>query len=253
MNARLSQEIKENAVFVSDLHFGAIYPEAVPSREQHFCEFLQVLQGQVSHLFILGDLFEFWMEYAHYIPKDHFEVLAQIRFLAKCGVEIHYLSGNHDFNLGNFFNDKLGIQTHQRPLQINLQGKALYIYHGDGTAKSDRKYRIFKKIMLHPFSNWGFKLLHPDLGMTLAKFVGKKSHERPTNGLIDEYQEKGLSLVKEKNVDIVMHGHTHMAFIKESEYGLYINTGNWITDMRYIEMEDGKCSLKTYVPDMSVG
>ena len=239
--------MNKKAYFVSDLHLGAQNIHAIPDRELFFCNFLQKLASRASDLFILGDLFEFWMEYSHFIPKSYFKVLAGLYELSRQGVKIHYLSGNHDFNLGHFF-QKIGVHTHHHPFTITLQGKSLFLLHGDGMAKSDWKYRFVKKILVHPISNWCFKLIHPDWGMKLAKLVGKASRGRLAYCQYNEYQDRGVQLLK-KDVDIVMHGHTHSAFIKKVNGGIYVNAGNWFESMHYVEMDEGNCTIRTYSPE----
>ncbi|HEX2612341.1 MAG TPA: UDP-2,3-diacylglucosamine diphosphatase, partial [Fibrobacteria bacterium] len=120
------------AYFVSDLHLGTRYAGARADRAEKFEQFVEGLQGQASRLFLLGDLFEFWMEYKHFIPKAQFGVLAALRNLRNSGVPIDYLAGNHDFNLGTFFRDSLGIETHDGPLAVELQGRRVLLLHGDG-------------------------------------------------------------------------------------------------------------------------
>ena len=61
-----------SAFFVSDLHLGTQYKDADPGRAAGFETFLRSLIGRASHLFLLGDVFEFWMEYRSFIPKEHF-------------------------------------------------------------------------------------------------------------------------------------------------------------------------------------
>jgi UDP-2,3-diacylglucosamine hydrolase len=112
-------------------------------------------------------------------------------------------------------------------------------------AKSDWKYRLIKKILVHPVSNWCFKQIHPDWGMKMAKMVGKASRARTVVCQHNEYRDKGRQLL-EKDIDIVMHGHTHSAYLKEVKGGTYINTGDWFEKMRYIEMDNGNCVIKTY-------
>ncbi len=236
----------EKALFVSDLHFGANAPSAIPQREKHFCDFLREEAIRASHLFILGDLFEFWMEYKYYIPKEHFQVLSALNQAAQQGVEIHYLAGNHDFNLGSFFKQHLNIHQHQNEFIVNLQGKNLYLHHGDGMAKTDWKYRIMKRIIRHPFSNFAFKLIHPDGGMALAKWVGHTSRQVPRENKKPEYKEKALSLLQD--FDVVMHGHTHWSFLEEHPNGLHINIGDWFFNMHYVEMSAGKFEIKKYLP-----
>ncbi len=240
--------MKSKAYFVSDLHFGANYTMAYPDRESRFCEFIRTIQKEASHLFILGDLFEFWMEYRFYIPKQHFKLLAALHHLAASGTTIHYLSGNHDFNLGQFFQNEVNIRTHHTPLEITVQNKSLFLFHGDGMAQSDWKYRIVKKIILHPLSNFLFKLLHPDWGMYLAHWVGSTSRSYPNHSNKGEYSKAALEILSHKKAHILMHGHTHSSFIRETPHGLYINSGEWLRKLQYVVMEEGVCQIKEYTP-----
>src|SRR4051812_32331691 len=150
------------AYFISDLHLGARYRGMPAERETWLLRFLREDAPRASHLFILGDLFEFWMEYGSYVPKYHFRVLAALEALVRSGVEVHYLAGNHDFSLGPFFADQLGVKVHADEIRMDLQGQRLLLLHGDGLAASDGRYRLMKKVFRHPLANFLFRLLHPD-------------------------------------------------------------------------------------------
>lgn len=238
------------AFFVSDLHLGAEYHRARQRREQHFQRFLETRAIHGSHLFILGDLFEFWMEYRHYIPKHHFATLAALERVVRAGVEVHYISGNHDFNLGRFFGDTLGIHVHHGPYPVTLQGRKLLLLHGDGLAKSDWKYKIAKGVTLHPFTNALFKLIHPDWGMSLARYLSGLSRDQHGNRprMLPLYEEACRGLLKQGH-DVVMHGHTHAGFVKRLPEGIYVNTGEWLERMEFVAMRDGEVFLETYEPE----
>src|SRR3954464_15980099 len=115
------------AYFISDLHLGAAYRGLSPERETLVLRFLREMASGATHLLVLGDLFEFWMEYRSFVPKGHFRVLAALESLARGGVEVHYLSGNHDFNLGSFFGDHVGLRVHQDEIRMDLQGKRMLL------------------------------------------------------------------------------------------------------------------------------
>ena len=239
----------KSAFFISDLHFGADYAEAHPDRETHFCNFLEKIKPEASHVFIVGDLFEFWMEYQYYIPKKHFNLLAKLGSLTENGVKVYYLSGNHDFNLGTFFNQHLGIKTCD-VLDIEVQGLKLHLLHGDGMAQTDGSYRLLKKVIRAPLSNFLFKLLHPDWGMALAEWVGKTSRGVPRKGKKAEYQQAANETIQEiEGANAIIHGHTHRFFIREiAENKYHINTGEWLKNLQYIKLTEGKFSLNTYQP-----
>ena len=236
------------AYFVSDAHFGAEFTGAYPHRQKHFCDFLESIRSSASHLFILGDLFEFWMEYRYYVPKGPFPVLAKLLDLTRDGIPVHYLSGNHDFNLGLFLRDSVGVQTHHGPQVVELQGKRLLLLHGDGIVEKDWKYRQLKKVLIHPLANWAFKCLHPDWGMALARFVGGASRltHKPTSK--EAYRKAALNLLREHGAEIVMHGHTHLHFVREEPGGVYANSGEWLRRLQYIDMKDGVLSPREFTP-----
>src|SRR5512135_3732315 len=99
------------AYFLSDAHLGAEPAEREAERERRLHAFLDSLPGRASHLFIVGDLFDFWFEYRTAIPRRLFPTLAVLRRLHDAGVGITYLNGNHDFWLGTFLAESLGIRT----------------------------------------------------------------------------------------------------------------------------------------------
>lgn len=239
-----------SAFFISDLHLGSRYAGARPDREALFERWIRELEGRASHLFLLGDVFEFWMEYRHFVPKHHFGVLSALNELRRAGTEIHYFSGNHDFNLGTFFRDSLGLIVHDGPTEVRLQGKRLLLLHGDGMNPKDRAYRLVKAVLRHPLSNRAWKLLHPDLGMRIALGVGKSSrdHHGGEPRDLDLYEAEARRLLREGGYDVVMHGHVHAGFVKNVPEGVYVNTGEWVKRLEYVEMNEGVCSLRTYEP-----
>ena len=240
----------ETYYFISDLHLGDENPDLFPNREKHFHSFLQSIRGNCDKLFILGDLFDFWMEYRYYIPKIHFQTIHEIQLLKDSGAEIHYFSGNHDFNLGSFFSDTLGWKIYLKPTSFLLQGKKTLLLHGDGFLPSDRNYRILKLILLHPISNFLFRQLHPDWGMALARWVAKTSRKRGRmqKNKVLQYQRECKKILK-KGYDLIVYGHIHTAQNEEDENGTVINLGEWYRDLQYMKMKNGICSIRKYKTD----
>lgn len=236
------------AYFISDLHLGARYRGLARDRETRVLRFLRGKAMGASHLFILGDLFEFWMEYRSYVPKTHFRVVAALEALARSGVEVHYLAGNHDFNLGRFFAEEVGLRVHADEIRLELQGKRLLLLHGDGLAATDGKYRLMKRVFRSPLANFAFKLLHPDWGMWLAHALSGLSRDQHNNRprKMPEYEAASRALLAEGRLDIVMHGHTHTAFVKGFPEGIYVTSGEWLFEMKYVAMEGGECRIERF-------
>ena len=235
------------AFFISDAHLGCKDPQADPQGEAKLIALLKSWQGAASHLVLVGDVFEFWMEYKHYIAFKHWGFLRALAELAESGVKVHILKGNHDFALGSFFPKYLGVEVH-RELELTLQGKKVYFTHGDGLAAGDRSYRIMRRILDFPLNQYLFKLLHPDWGYALAQKVGGLSRKAGEGKCCPwgEYESKAKQLLKKKNADVVVHGHTHIAQIATYPEGTHINCGNWLFDLNYIEFKNSIAQIKTY-------
>ena len=123
------------AYFISDAHLGVNPPGSITDREETLVLFLREMVGTASHLFLVGDLFEFWYEYRHYVARGHMPLYRVLGDLVDSGTEVHYLMGNHDFALGDFFPNELGVQVHRTYVAENIQGHSIYLMHGDGVAK----------------------------------------------------------------------------------------------------------------------
>ncbi|WP_236685547.1 UDP-2,3-diacylglucosamine diphosphatase [Geobacter pickeringii] len=110
-------------------------------------EFLAGLRGTADTLYILGDLFEFWIGYRQ-VPFTHYlPLLDLLRELTASGVRLVYLEGNHDFHLGPFFTETLGVSVHPGPVEVELGGKRVYLCHGDEVNRRDHSYRLLRFIL----------------------------------------------------------------------------------------------------------
>ena len=164
------------AYFISDAHLGVNPPGAIESREETLVRFLEALKGKASHVFFVGDLFEFWYEYRHYVARKHFPLYRILGDLVDSGVSVHLIRGNHDFALDDFFPKELGVQVHSS-FVFETQGHRIYLMHGDGIPKSDRGYRLARKLIDAKWARFLFRKIHPDLGMDIAQFVGRNSRK----------------------------------------------------------------------------
>lgn len=237
-----------HAFFISDLHIGEPEPDNAAQKQEIILSFLKNVALNGTHLFIVGDLFDFWYEYKWVIPKKHFPYLHQLRLLVEAGVEVHYLAGNHDFYLGEFFKKYIGIQTWPDEYEFELAGKKFFLYHGDGVAKRDKGYRFMKKIFRNPVSIWFYRWIHPDWGIPFARFVSGSS--RKYTNQIDMRDEPDYIAFAEKQfergVDYVLMGHRHNPLKHKKDGRIYINLGDWIEKFTYAEFDGKELELKQY-------
>jgi len=237
------------AYFISDAHLGAKTSDA-EEREARVIAFLESIAHNARYLFIVGDFFDFWIEYTHAIRSDYFHVLYELRRLKKQGVEIHYLAGNHDFAIGEFLSETIGIFVHPTGCHhIRLQGKQLHICHGDGLMPSDRGYRVLKKILRNRLCQRIYKMLHPNWGIPLAERFSRTSRDqiscRSRESERNAYRQVAKNMLK-AGPDIVIFGHTHYPEIHYWDDKIYCNIGDWIQHFTYAVLENGEIHLKNY-------
>ena len=236
------------AYFISDAHLGLGTKEEERAKEQRLIGFLDTILKDASQLFIVGDLFDAWFEYRTVIPKGFHRLLTKLNDLTKRNITVHYLAGNHDYWIRDYFRDELGIKTYHDAFEITIDGKRIFIHHGDGLAGNDTGYKILKKILRNPLNIWLYSWLHPDIGIALARSSSKKSrHYTSTKQYGEEDGMIALATRKiEQGFDIVMMGHRHEPVCKQIGKGTYINLGDWITHNTYAEMEHGRVELKSW-------
>jgi UDP-2,3-diacylglucosamine hydrolase len=233
--------IMASTFFFSDAHLGASPLKTERIKEQKLLSFFEHVAQNGERLFIVGDLFDFWFEYRSVIPKGYSRVLCGLGRLSDLGTEMHYIAGNHDFWMRSYLPSEFGIQMHFDEVEYTIAGKRFYLNHGDGLARDDWSYRLLKRIFRNRINIFLYSLLHPDLGIPLARWVSSLSrrHTRQDKPPADQdYINKAL--VKfEQGFDCAVFGHLHSPRFQEFGQKIYINLGDWIENFSYAEF-DGK-------------
>ena len=225
---------------VSDAHFGAHIKEQEAKKRSLFLSLLDRVQEEKAELVINGDLFDFWFEYKYAVPRLHYEILSKLSSLIISGINIHYLSGNHDFWIGSFLSDEIGLKLHHNYLVIQNGKHKLYFCHGDGLLKKDSMYRFLKKILRHPLNIALYRWLHPDIGVPLALFFSNLSRNNNKNKTkYDDSDYRQFAYDKINNgYNVVALGHTHVPALEKYKNGWYVNSGDWIKKFTFIEIDE---------------
>ena len=234
--------------FISDVHLGTLSAEKEQKQLAYFLSFLRSLETDTERIFFIGDLFDFWFEYKYVIPKKYFQVLYQLARLREKNVELHYLPGNHDFWLGEFFSKELGIVCHANDWSGEISGKKFYLFHGYGIAKKDAGYRLLKKVLRKNINLKLFRLLHPDLGIPLARFVSGSSRYYTDQIKMDSEQDyiEYATAKFQQGYDYVIMGHQHRPKTYETGQHKYINLGDWLFHYSYACFDGSQLQLKYY-------
>lgn len=239
------------AYFISDAHLGLGSPEEEKQKEKYLISFLKNISEDADYLFILGDLFDAWFEYNTVIPRGFHKTLTALDNIVQNKIKVHYLAGNHDYWMDSFFSDELGITTHSDNFEITIDGKKIYMHHGDGFSLNDKGYNFLKKVLRSPINIRLYKLIHPDLGVSVAKIFSKFSRKHSSikhfgelDGMKNEAERKILD-----GYDIVIMGHRHDPAFEKIRNGIYVNLGDWIKHFTYAELSDGEINLKKWNPE----
>lgn len=231
--------------FVSDVHIGIYKREIDKKREDFFLAFINKIKKDCEHLYIVGDLFDFWFEYKQVIPKYFYRTVAALHDLKAAGVEIDYVMGNHDFGHKDFFLKELGIEVHKDDIQPIIKGRKFYISHGDGKIKNDYAYNFIKKILRNRLSLWLYLKLHPDCGIRLAsrssrgsrKYSDKKNYGSKDN--LELFAKEKI----DKGFDFIVMGHSHQLKLSHYKQGVYCNLGEWLNNPHFAVFDGANIKL----------
>ena len=102
----------------SDSHLGA----GARDDDRALASFLRHLHGRAGSLLINGDLFDFWFEWRHVMPRGHFRVLAALADLRDAGLPVLMIGGNHDCWGGEILEKDVGIEYRLGILETSLGG-----------------------------------------------------------------------------------------------------------------------------------
>jgi UDP-2,3-diacylglucosamine hydrolase len=228
------------AYLVSDAHLGAGFIQNPQEQLAKLDRFFDNVRQNGKSLVLAGDLFDFWYEWRHVVPKRYFHVLHRLRDLTDIGVQGHYLAGNHDFRLHGFLENEVGLQVDLNALPADIGGRAVYIFHGDGILARDHGYRFMKRIFRARWAQRMFSCVHPDVAMRIARGTSLTSRTVIKADPNDDQEYLAFARKKfmEGYADVAL-GHTHRPMEHQEDNHTYVNLGDWIQHFSY-GLHDGR-------------
>ena len=203
--------------FSSYNHLGAPTAEKSRIREKQFVAWLDSVKKDAAAIYLMGDLFDVWIEYRRVVPKGFVRVLGKLAELTDSGIPIYFFVGNHDMWMKGYFEEELGIPVFYAPLEITLNNKKLLIGHGDGLGPGDKGYKRMKKVFSNKLMQFLFRWIHPDLGLRLAQYLSLKNrlisgdedkkYEGQDSEWLVHYCRKKLETT---DLDYFVFGHRHL-------------------------------------------
>lgn len=235
--------------FASDLHLGVPDRNKSREREKIFVQWLNEVEKDARLIVLAGDVFDFWFEYRHVVPRGYTRLLGKLSELHDKGIEVWVFTGNHDMWMRGYLEEECGVEIFRKNVQIQVRDKLIEIGHGDGLGPGDKGYKFIKKMFSCRFLQWLYARLHPNFAFGIAQFFSKRS--RIANGESDEVfkGENKEFLVKyiknipeEKRADYYIFGHRHLPLDLQIGKSRYINLGEWVNHKSYAVF-DGEMKL----------
>ena len=239
-----------NKYFISDLHLGAGTLANPLDYERRVVRFLESIEDDCEELFLVGDIIDYWFEYRYVAPRGYTRFLGQLAKMSDKGIKIHWFTGNHDIWIFDYIPQEIGCELHRGPLQIELQGKQMFIAHGDGLGDDSKALKLMTGFFHNRFCQWAFSWIHPDITTKFAHWWSKKSRldgddfpeflgEDKEHLVI--YAKKKLQEIKEqgKHIDYFIFGHRHIELdlMMTRDTRLFI-LGDWIKHFSYAVMDE---------------
>lgn len=240
----------KNIYFASDFHLGAPNYKESREREAEIVAWLGAIESNCSELFLMGDIFDFWFEYAKVIPKGFIRLQGKLAQMSDAGIKIYFFKGNHDMWVKDYFTKEMGITIVSDELIIERNGKKFYLHHGDGLGPGDRKYKLLRHIFRNRLCQWLFSMLPPRIGLYIAN--GWSGNSRIANNkkevFLDEEQEWLAIFAKEQlkmeHFDYFIFGHRHLPLdIDLGKGSRYVNIGEWINYRSYAVFDGQELKL----------
>ncbi|MFV9551172.1 UDP-2,3-diacylglucosamine diphosphatase [Algibacter sp. PT7-4] len=237
---------------ISDVHLGTYGCHA-----KHLLTYLNSIEPK--KLILNGDIIDIWQFSKRYFPKSHLKVIKKIMTMASNGVEVIYITGNHDEMLRKFSNTTIGNISIVDKIVLELDGKKAWFFHGDVFDISIQNAKWLAKL-----GGYGYDLLTL-LNRLVNWYLEKRGKERYSlskrvkNGVkgavkyINDFEKVISELAIENDYDYVICGHIHQPKMEyfENKNGRtkYLNSGDWVENFTALEYQFKRWKIYNFNED----
>jgi len=237
-----------HTLFISDLHLS----HDTPLIAENFFSLLQTQSANLDALYILGDLFEYWLGDDGISPL-HQPVLSAIRQISSAGIPVYFIRGNRDFLISDKFAAQTGCQILQEPVVVNLYGNPTLLMHGDLLCTDDHDYLDFRKQVRNPQWQAHFLSLTMEKRIEMAKQArdsSQSSAKHKSLEIMDANPTTVTQYMREYHVKHLIHGHTHRPriheFMIDGEKASRIVLGDWGNKASYLSISESTVTLNDH-------
>ena len=225
--------------FISDLHLGAKYIADKKAHEMRVVHFLESIASDCTHLFMLGDILDYWYEYRTVVPRGYVRFFGALARLSDAGVKITWMTGNHDIWLFDYLRDELGIEVVDSPyIERCIEGRKFVLAHGDRIGRRKASFKFICRLFRNKFCQKLYSSIHPRWTIPFAHSWSNSSRDNGGfNAPEGDHIAQVVSDVKpleNLNPDFIVIGHHHLVIDRVLSCGArLIGLGDWISENSY--------------------
>lgn len=233
--------------FLSDIHLGARYIANPLEHEKKVVSMLEYLGRDATHIYLLGDILDYWFEYRTVVPRGYIRFFGELARLSDNGVKITWLTGNHDIWLFGYLSEQLGIEIIDGALVREIDGKRFYLAHGDGLGRLNKKsFRFIRSLFRNKACQKLFSAIHPRWTVPFAHRWSASSRKSGYDAHKWLGVEREASMIFAKNyienidssVNFFVLGHRHLLIDKVLKDNCrLIILGDCISQFSYAEWD----------------
>ena len=196
------------SLFISDLHLATERPRIV----EQFFSFLSGPAREAEALYVLGDLFEYWIGDDNSEDPLNASVASGFAALARSGTAVSFMHGNRDLLVGREFAQRAGARLLEDPTLIDVQGTRTLLMHGDTLCTDDIEYLKFRAYARNPAQQQRF--LAQPLAARRAEVEGLRARNIDAKlgksaEIMDVNRQAVEQTLREHGYPRLIHGHTH--------------------------------------------
>ena len=256
--------------FLSDAHLGSRAIADAPAHQQTVIDMLRSMAKDASAIYLLGDMFDFWCEYFWKDKsKDQYRPFLQaLKEITTKGVEVHFFIGNHDIWTFGWLEKETGVVVHRKPMSVEINGRRLFLAHGDGLVPSNylqqmpkkiqkkiKQFIFLRQVFHNPVLQFLFRLLPPvwanEFGYEWAKNSRLKELEHPCPYKGEDKEELVLFAKEQEHKgnhhDYYIFGHRHIELdLMLSRESRIMILGDCWQQFTYAQMDEQNNTILNY-------
>ncbi len=234
-------------IFISDVHLGAFDDEKNRRIEKDLIGLIDFCDEKNITPVLLGDIFDYWMEFPFIIPDIGTALLNRFRKFNRNRQPVIYITGNHDNWTNGYFKNS-GFDVEHEYRLLNFENKKILLLHGDGL--SDRKFQLprpaFHRIIRNKiFVKFFQSVLSPKTALGVMKKFSSYSRKKESNN-VEKLNNWAKDILNNSEIDYILSGHDHIPRKETFRGGFYLNGGAFSENNSVIYYSNKEFSMVTW-------